>query len=434
MDDPRERIFREFMEKTEGHVNPKLLRRVLDANADFTDWMIERHDLGKDYTFSPQFWGGFGPCAAYDWEYNHKRIDTTIGPGGTGWYLTNKLLGILLENGGAIRYRTKAEHLELDENGAICGVTASDPGGKLHISCGACVIAAGAFSRNRELVDKFNPIFYKAGAEPVHIFTCATCTGDGITMGIEQGLDIDYVNARVGMFGPMRHPYGAAGFALCTSRYGVNVNKYGEARKPEPFGNAVSHLAYEPGRVEYRIVNEATADRAEREAFGRPEDVPGCNMNPFYENWKAEFQQEIEWDAMFRADTLDELGRKIDIPAEKLAEAVAEYNAGCGVPETVMTPGGPIECPPKDPMTDGPWYALPLKLFHENYIGGIVIDENAQVLKNGRPVPGLYATGDNTRGIMMPGNVGSGYIESTISALTFALCSGYIAGEEVSGM
>ena len=124
--------------------------------------------------------------------------------------------------------------------------------------------------------------------------------------------------------------------------------------------------------------------------------------------------------------------RKLGIPGEKLAEAVAEYNAGCGMPETIMTPGGPIECPPKDPMTDGPWYALPLKLFHENSIGGIVIDENTQVLKNGRPVPGLYATGDNTRGIMMPGNVGSGYIESTISALTFALCSGYIAGEEVS--
>jgi hypothetical protein len=33
---------------------------------------------------------------------------------------------------------------------------------------------------------------------------------------------------------------------------------------------------------------------------------------------------------------------------------------------------------------------------------------------------------------MMPGRVGAEYIEGTISALTFALCSGFIAGEEAA--
>ena len=159
--DERDTVYREFMKKTEGHVNPKLVRRVLDADTAFTDWMIEKHELGKDYGFGAQFWGGFGPQAKYDWEYNHKRIDTTIGPGGTGWYMTNKLLGILLDNGGAIRYRTAAEHLELDENGAICGVMASDPGGEIHITCRACVIAAGTTPVSR------CPICMTAGWRPV---------------------------------------------------------------------------------------------------------------------------------------------------------------------------------------------------------------------------------------------------------------------------
>ena len=135
---------------------------------------------------------------------------------------------------------------------------------------------------------------------------------------------------------------------------------------------------------------------------------------------------------MFRADTLAELAAALDIPAERLEAAVADYNAAAGKPVMIHTLAGPVEAPPKEPMRSGPYYAFLLKLFHENALGGLVIDENAQVLKNGRPVPGLYAAGDNTRGIMMPGRVGAEYIESTISALTFAFCSGYIAGEEVS--
>ena len=60
----------------------------------------------------------------------------------------------------------------------------------------------------------------------------------------------------------------------------------------------------------------------------------------------------------------------------------------------------------------------------------MTIDENTSVLRGGSPIPGLYAAGDNTRGIMLPGDLGAGYIETTITALTYALTSGYIAGVE----
>ena len=427
--DRRDRLYREFMEKTQGHVNGKLVRRILDANEDFINWLIDDHDLGKDYTFGPQFWGGYGPSAAYDWDYNHKRIDTTIGPGGTGWYMSNKLLSILLDHGGQIRYRTRATKLLTDESGAVTGVIASDPGGVLTVHCHACIIAAGAFSRNKELTNRFNPVFYQNDGEPVHVFTCATCTGDGITMCEEIGADIDYHNARAGMFGPMRHPFGTASITAGTSRYGIQVNTKGEIFDKDCFGEAVSDLAYEPGRIVWKITNEASIARAEEESIGRPEDVPGCNMNRFYQNWKTELAQEAQWGSIFIADTIDELSCLLEIPAEKLQAALDVYNASCGQPETGMSPNGPVELPPKEEIHEGPYYAILMKLFHENALGGMVIDENMQVLRGGRPVPGLYAVGDNTRGIMMPGRVGADYIEQTISALTFALCSGFAAGE-----
>ena len=428
--DTRDQVYREFMERTEGHVDGKLVRRILDADADFIDWLIDKYDLGKDYSFGPQFWGGYGPRAEYDWEYNHKRIDTTIGPGGTGWYMCNKLLDILQQNGGEIRYRTWAEHLITDESGAVVGAEARDPGGVLKISCRSCVVAAGAFSRNRELTNRFNPKFYKDGVEPVHVFTCSTCTGDGITLCSELGADIDYHNVRAGMFGPMRHPFGTASIAAGTTRYGVMVDAEGNLYQDNGPGDAVSPLADSPKRIAWKITNEASVARAEQESLGRGEDVPGCNMNRFYENWKEELSQEAEWGTLFIADTLDELGKKLGIPGEKLKADVSAYNTTCGKPEQRMTPDGPVTLPAKEPIQSGPYYGILMKLFHENAIGGVVIDENTGVLRCGKPVPGLYATGDNTRGIMLPGRVGADYIESTISALTFALCSGFIAGGE----
>jgi succinate dehydrogenase/fumarate reductase flavoprotein subunit len=73
-----------------------------------------------------------------------------------------------------------------------------------------------------------------------------------------------------------------------------------------------------------------------------------------------------------------------------------------------------------------------MKMFHENSIGGMTIDENASVLKNGIPIPGLYASGDTTRGIMVSGDIGVDYLELVFSSLTMAYNEGYIAGTEAA--
>lgn len=79
-------------------------------------------------------------------------------------------------------------------------------------------------------MDKMQPLFYDdEGKQLVHIFTCSTCTGDGITMCEKIGADIDYVNRRVNMFGPMRHPYPA-----------VTLNIGNDPHVPNQWG-AVSH-------------------------------------------------------------------------------------------------------------------------------------------------------------------------------------------------
>ena len=416
LQDPRDEVFREFMEKTKGSVNPKLVRNILDADAEFVDWLIEEEGIGADWKFGPLPFGGYGLICNYDWEYNHKRIDTTIGPGGTGWYMINKCLSILEEHGGEIYYYTAADQLIPDENGQIRTVLAHDKGGDLEISCKACIVAAGCYSRNLELHKKFQPkIEGKPGDEPVHLFACATCTGDGITMCESIGADIDYVNSRAGMFGPMRHPFGTASIAAACNPFGVMVNKNGDFYQDPGPDNVVSTMAKEPGRYIWHILDEESVATAEKDRMGREPDVIGIDMDAIYANWRQELETELAWETMYRADTLEELAEKIGADPKKLIASVEKANA-----DSKKVRG----------IGEGPYYAIFMKMFQENGIGGMVVDETMRVLRGGRPIENLFAVGDNTRGEMVPGKVGMIWIESTISALTFAFCSGYIAAKE----
>lgn len=78
----------------------------------------------------------------------------------------------------------------------------------------------------------------------------------------------------------------------------------------------------------------------------------------------------------------------------------------------------------------GPFYALFIKLFHENAVGGMATDSDLRVLKQDQPIAGLYAAGDNICGIMLPGEIGVAHIVGVLSALTVAFSSGYLAGEK----
>jgi fumarate reductase flavoprotein subunit len=96
------------------------------------------------------------------------------------------------------------------------------------------------------------------------------------------------------------------------------------------------------------------------------------------------------------ADTLDELAEKIGIPADTLKATVETYNEGMlsGTDEfgKATSPDSVIE--------QGPFYAsLRTPTVHYT-MGGIAINENAEVLDtNGNAIPGLYAAGEVTSGI-----------------------------------
>lgn len=442
--DRRDALFQEFMERTQGQVDGALVKRLFQANAEWIDWLVDRYQLAEEYELL-QDSGMFGPGflrQKVHCSWNDRRIDGMIGPGGGGWFITSKMQKILQEKGARILCGTAAQRLICREDGQVTGVLAQDAGGPVEIRCAAVVIAAGAFTRNKAIMDKMQPLFYDdEGKEPVHIFTCSTCTGDGISMCEAIGADIDYVHRRVNMFGPMRHPYP-----------GVTLNigngpmfRTDGVRYEKGFDNQeVSDLAFVPHRFVWKITNEANTRAAIEAKIAQGPDLHGIDLGHFLRHWKAVLAEEAEDHSVVIADTLEELAEKLGFDPERFVSDIAQYHRSLSETPPVPpapSPDGPgdgemdlsfLMGPPPRPMEAGPYYAIKMKLFHENSVGGMVIDENTRVLRDGAPIPGLYAAGDNTRGIMLPGNIGVRYIERVFSALTVAFNTGYIAGVEAA--
>ena len=447
--DNREKLYKEFESKLGDRVNMKLVRHLFEANSDFVDWMIDTQNLADDYVLGEG--AVFGPSALVQLTkcpWNDKRIDEMIGPGGSGWLITSKMERYLREHDTPILLNTAAKQLKLTNDGRVCGVICADDGRSITVNSRAVIIASGAFSRSIEIMEKMQPLFFKEDAEPVHIFTCSTCTGDGIRLCEDIGADIDYKNRRVNMFGPKRHPYPAVSLEIGN---GPMFNYEGKRYLEKPGMKEISALAYDEKRYLWMIVDHDIA-QASMERISHPEGtMTGLDLGHFVKDWETVLREEAADNSVVIADTLEELAEKLNFYKADFLQQIDDYNRSLAeaIPadDAILLPMGEASGTdeldihkflemmaggkPK-PIQHGPFYAVKQKLFHENAVGGINIDENTNVTKNGAAIPGLYAAGDTTRGIMVAGDIGVTYIEMVFSALTYAFNSGYIAGTEAA--
>ena len=461
--DKREKLFRTFVKKTQGRCNNELARRLLDANVDLANWLIDSGNMEKGFKWGvnrmgqPDIQDNFLQTN-YPYEIDHLRSDPSCGPGESGWAICNILTDAIKEYGGEILVHTTAKKLIQDETGAVVGAIAEDKGGEVEVRAKAVIVCAGSYSRNKEIMDKMQPIFYdNEGKEPIHIYACATCTGDGITMCEEIGAHIDYVNKRAAMFGPMHHPFSYGVLSLTRGGTTVQVNKYGHPMPPMGGMTEIGALVNEPGWICWEITDQQSFDEAVANGINSSDP----DTRRAFRHWERDLNNEIRDGSTIKADTLEELADKLGFDKEVFLSYIEKHNQDIREGK-VMSPFGPPpagdmegdgpmmpppgmdgddddegmmmpmgEMAPPHPLENGPFYAVFQKIFQENAVGGMTINENAAVVKpDGTPIPGLYACGDNTRGIMLPGDIGVQYIEGYLSAMTYAMCSGYLAVEK----
>ncbi|MFI7667624.1 FAD-binding protein [Nocardia sp. NPDC049526] len=150
-------------------------------------------------------------------------------------------------------------------------------------------------------------------------------------------------------------------------------------------------------------------------------------------------RQLITGGTLKRADTLEDLARQCDIPADVLRDTVARFNgfAETGVDEDFHRGEGDHERfygdrthqpnPSLGPIEKGPFYAAALYPGDIGTSGGLLCDEFSRVLNaDGEPISGLYATGNCTASVMGRKYLGAG------ASIAASAVFGYVAANHAS--
>jgi 3-oxosteroid 1-dehydrogenase len=148
----------------------------------------------------------------------------------------------------------------------------------------------------------------------------------------------------------------------------------------------------------------------------------------------------IDSGAVKRADTIGELARQIDVPADALVRTVERFNQfaakgldpdfGRGQSAYNDCLGDPGYRPNAaiGPLGRAPYYATKVYPADVGTCGGVITNEHAQVLdEHARVIDGLYATGNTTATVMGRTYPGAG--ASIASTMVF----GYVAARHAAG-
>ena len=434
MPDLREQAIQHYLEATDHELDPEVVRTAVYGCGEFFDWLCEfgtAHEVYRLVNLEDADAHGpiYGPGLL---DFPTRRgsnllcRDDAIGPGWGASYVKETMIDAITRQNLDVQIllSTAAKHLLLDEDGAVCGVQASDPGGELTIRCKAVMLACGGMGRSDEKLQKYFGFFDGDGVEP-HRFSVPGDTGDGIDMLQELGVEPDEEHMFCSIFGIKHHPFNnvLADMALQPEVLQINLNGMRWVDESTELMGMTPRIKDQPKMIGYAI--------ATREMYQQIADRflqnPAFEMKKhFYATWEEELLEEAQLDTPVKvADTLEELAEKCGMPADALRATVQRYNEFCrsGVDEDF---GKAKEYLIPVDMEQGPYYAIYEQRFSEAAFGGVRVNGNCQVTReDGSVIPGLYAGGDCTSAMHRRGKL------AVISELTWAFAAAYVSGKNM---
>lgn len=286
------------------------------------------------------------------------------------------------ELGVDVRTGTKGVDLVM-EDGACKGVIVTNNAGETYtINAASTIITTGGFCSNKELLAGYAP-----GYEVFNTSNQMGTTGDFVKIFEQNGFKMENMG-KMSFFSNIIVPYrdltgGADMNLLANSEGALLPNKSGMDR-----GTMIKE---QPNGAAYYITDKTGYD-----SFYRIRKHVGLG-------YYAE------------GATLEELAEKLSINAEGLKASVEQYNADAAA----GAENAQIAAVPKRALdAEGPYYGVRVEAANHMTKGGVVCNENAQVLNaDDTVVPGLYAAGEVTW-------QAGGYSES--------VCFGKVAGAQAA--
>ena len=371
----------------------------------------------------------------YKLDFKWRRKSKFDRRAGLGNSLVCALRASLLDRKVPLWLNTDFRDFVLD-NGRVTGIKVVSKGRELTLNARrGVIIGAGGFEQNQTLREKYLP-------QPTKTSWSATPPGNNTGAALEAGMAA-----------------GAATDLLEWAWWSPTIPVVGEEKPRGIFAERAFPGSIVVNGLGKRFCNEAQgylefgdAMYKDREATGGKNVPAWCIFDAHFRfnyamgplmpgqimpdsRLRKEWRNSVYW----KADTLEELARQIDVDPAGLATTVKTVNeyARTGEDKDFGRGGnvfdryyGDVNVKPNPclaPIQKGPFYAMRMDAGDIGTKGGLLTDAHARVVRpDGSPIEGLYAIGNTSASVMGIAYPGAG---ATIGpAMTF----GYIAAHHIA--
>lgn len=321
--------------------------------------------------------------------------------------------------------------------GRVIGIIVERDGQELKIEAKkGVVLSSGGFSHNQTLREKYLP----SPTNAAWTSSPEGQTGDILEPGVKIGATLDLMDKVWGapsVIGPQGHP-----FFLVADRGVPNmivVDSAGQrfVNEAAPYHEFVDTMYKHQEVTQQAVPSWILIDASAKSRYIFTGLFPG---QAFPKSW-------FEHGVAKSAETIEELAKQMEVPAENLVATVNRFNdfARNGHDDDFYRGDSAYDNYYGDPtlpnpnlaeIKKAPFYALRLYPGDIGTKGGLVVDEYARVIKeNGEPIEGLYASGNCSASIMgetYPGpgaTIGPGM---TLSFVATAHMANAVTKDEIS--
>ena len=372
-----------------GHVKQELIRLWADNSGETINWLGDRLE-----PVGIKLMNEVGDTV----ETRYKDFAIGHSPQKMGKVTLNNVLhDYAVKKGARFDYNTTMVKLE-KKNGRVTGCIAKK----------GTVVATGGYARNTKMMEALQPwnlrVSSRLGAMP-------GATGSGIRACLWVGAKMDETHCAMKFDRSALRPdqkagletmkKGDAGFFWIGSQPWLKVNADGERFMNESgtYENPLHADEYNKGHCHYSLFDSNWVK------YTKEFKMHGCSrIWPFANGAEPNHLWSEVQDKMLpgltkngyvqKADSIEELAKKLGLPAEQLKKTVKRYNelAYKGVDTDFGKEKhrlSPLDKPPFYGAKNSGWLLCTLD--------GIVIDKNLNACdENGDPIPGLYVIGNDS--------------------------------------
>ncbi|GHD05277.1 FAD-dependent oxidoreductase [Tianweitania populi] len=387
IEDSPELFAADIVAKTHDHTPHDQALVAARAAGPMIDWLMEKHGIEFELVTGFLYPG-------------HSRLRMHGPKSRTGADLEQALLAAVSNAGIDLITGASVEDIYADASGHVVGVRCRRSDGATEdLGCQALILACCGFAGDAQMVRQYIPEI--ADAECCgHLSN----TGDAVKWGTALGAATADMGAYQG-HGSVAHPHSLPLTWAVITKGGILVNKDGQRFSNEMRGYSEhgAEVAAQPDHIAWDIFGASGHEAAEG----------------FYD-----YRELRKLGAVKTADTVEELSEVTGLP---LFHLKAEFQAI----EEAISAGKPDRFGRNFAQSDvlkPPFYAVKVNgaLFHTQ--GGLVIDDQARVLRQGgEPLPNLFAGGGAARGVSGDSNYGYLSGNGLLTATTFGRLAGMSA-------